>query len=451
MSFRRVPLFALFAIATSALALTNAPVAHAQEEKAPPAPPPAVVMPMQLSLDEALSIFKQRGLDLLIAEANVSSAQADVQMAGYAPNPSVNGGAGKTFTWDKDCKGCSTIPWTIGIADGGALFDGLSGKRGLRLGVAKKALEIAKLAKVDAARQLEFQVKTAYLQVAFARAAVDFSREIQKSTTETYTVGTAKKDKTIHDGEFARIETAKLEADQQVDVALSNLRLAQLGLAYLLGVRSTVPDFQVDTSLMKGSSVPKALALTDEESMLKLAMEHRPDYLQSNVLKEHAQAEIDLAKRLTFPDLILSLQYSQTGYGNDSISPPTLMFGVTITLPVFYSYGGELKKGEADLAIQSLQQTKIQAIIVADVGNAFASWSTARKLVERMETKLLASAKTARDITKYRYEQGQDELTDFLDAQRVYIAVNVEYLQDLTSFWTAIYQLEQAVGMELRK
>ena len=39
---------------------------------------------------------------------------------------------------------------------------------------------------------------------------------------------------------------------------------------------------------------------------------------------------------------------------------------------------------------------------------------------------------------------------DFLDAQRTYIATNREYLQDLSGYWTAIYQLEQAIGTELQ-
>jgi cobalt-zinc-cadmium efflux system outer membrane protein len=39
---------------------------------------------------------------------------------------------------------------------------------------------------------------------------------------------------------------------------------------------------------------------------------------------------------------------------------------------------------------------------------------------------------------------------DYLDAQRTYIATNVEYLQDLTNYWTAVFQVEQAVGTELR-
>jgi outer membrane protein TolC len=40
---------------------------------------------------------------------------------------------------------------------------------------------------------------------------------------------------------------------------------------------------------------------------------------------------------------------------------------------------------------------------------------------------------------------------DLLDAQRTYIATNVEYIGDLTGYWTAVSQLEEAVGMELRQ
>jgi outer membrane protein TolC len=38
-----------------------------------------------------------------------------------------------------------------------------------------------------------------------------------------------------------------------------------------------------------------------------------------------------------------------------------------------------------------------------------------------------------------------------LDATRTFIATQSEYLQDLTNYWNAVYQLEQAVGMELRQ
>jgi cobalt-zinc-cadmium efflux system outer membrane protein len=85
------------------------------------------------------------------------------------------------------------------------------------------------------------------------------------------------------------------------------------------------------------------------------------------------------------------------------------------------------------------------------VSQAFASYTTSKRLVERMETALLDRAKKARDIVEIQFKAGSATLIDFLDAQRTFIAANQEYLQDLTNYWTAVYQLEQAVGMELRK
>ena len=49
--------------------------------------PPPVELPQTLSLDDALLIFRKRGLDLLIAEANVRSAEGAVKVAGAIPNP----------------------------------------------------------------------------------------------------------------------------------------------------------------------------------------------------------------------------------------------------------------------------------------------------------------------------------------------------------------------------
>jgi outer membrane protein, heavy metal efflux system len=84
------------------------------------------------------------------------------------------------------------------------------------------------------------------------------------------------------------------------------------------------------------------------------------------------------------------------------------------------------------------------------VSSGYAAYATSRQLVQRMETGgLLQSARTARDITRIQFEKGAAGLTDLLDAQRTYIATNVEYIQDVTNYWTAVFQLEQAVGMEL--
>ena len=48
----------------------------------------------------------------------------------------------------------------------------------------------------------------------------------------------------------------------------------------------------------------------------------------------------------------------------------------------------------------------------------------------------------------YQYQKGAVSLFERLDAERTFVAVQVEYLQTMADFWTARYQLEAAVGSE---
>ena len=62
---------------------------------------------------------------------------------------------------------------------------------------------------------------------------------------------------------------------------------------------------------------------------------------------------------------------------------------------------------------------------------------------------LLQSARRARDLVEIQYRKGAASLLEYLDAQRTYISVNLESLQDLAGYWTAVFKLEQALGRPL--
>jgi cobalt-zinc-cadmium efflux system outer membrane protein len=60
----------------------------------------AAPLPAQLSLEDALRIFRQRGLDLIIAEAAVASAEGDLRAAGGINNPSLGLTYSHAFTYN---------------------------------------------------------------------------------------------------------------------------------------------------------------------------------------------------------------------------------------------------------------------------------------------------------------------------------------------------------------
>ena len=99
---------------------------------------------------------------------------------------------------------------------------------------------------------------------------------------------------------------------------------------------------------------------------------------------------------------------------------------------------------------QTVRRDKIEAQVGSDVATAFATFQATRTRVERMEGRLLDRARRARDLVEFQYKKGAASLLELLDAERTFIATNVEYRQDLADYWTAVFQVEQATGTQFR-
>ena len=416
-------------------------------------PTPVTSLPARLSLEDALKIFRTHGLDLLLADAVVLSAQGDRVAAGAVPNPLLSVAGGTSFGYTPDvtnCPGCSAQNWNLALSDQNALFDTISGKRGLRMRIADAAIRATRMARADAQRTLEYQLKQQYIQAVLARDQLDFAIEVQRSSTQTFELNQVRyKAGAISEADVAKVEAAKLEADQGVATARQQLRVGKVALALLLGVRGSLPSFEVEPDLPK-YVVPPQIASMTPENLLKEALEHRPDLKAQLHQEERAQWAVKAAKRLLVPDIALSVNFYGQGYGQNAIQPPTLDFGIQLPLPLFYHYRGERLKAQADLDTQTVQVAKAQAQILADVQTAYENITASRELVERMEGRLLERARRARDLIAIQYQKGAASLLEFLDAQRTYNATYQEYLQDLANYWTSFFLLEQALGSELQ-
>ncbi len=439
-----------------ASALVSQPLAAADPPR--PVDPSGVVpetptIPSLLTLSEAVRLARTRGLDILLAVSQVHSAEADLQSAAAIPNPTASFAAGPTFNYTahpaQACVGCQqyALQWQLG--DGNAIFDVLSGKRSLRRDAARASLEAAHLGRADAERSLLGLVKQAYVQLVLARASLDFSRETQASLEATAALSRRRYPGVIDEGALARIEVQALEAEQAVVSSQQQLRQAQVALALLLGVRAAIPDFEVERTL-RTLRIPAELEGATEESLLRIAVATRPDLRASEQQIVRAEASVALAKRNQVPDLGLFASYSQLGMGQNAGQPMNMVFGIQGTLPVFYQGQGEIRRAQADHLATSVMAEKARAQVVNDVAAALASYRASRALVERMEQLILPRARRARDVVEMQFRTGSATLMDFLDASRTWIAANQEWLQDMEAYWVAVFQLEQAIGRELR-
>jgi len=410
-------------------------------------------LPSPLSLDQAERIFLAHGLDLLIAEAQIAGAEGDLRAAHIVQNPIVNGDFLYGFPVNDSASGnVPAVPgWTVGLSDNAAIEDILAGKRGLRIDTASRALEAARHSRDDARRTLLTQVRNAFTAALLAQQNLDFAVEVQDSYQKTRALNQTRYEKgSISQVDLTRIVVAQLESQQQRDQAAAQLIQAKATLAFLLGSRSHALGFALQGDLAY-RPMPR-LDGASADDLAQVGLEHRPDLLAATASREQSGFAMAQAKRQVFPDISLQLSYTQqyNTQPNGVVVPPTLSVGLQAPIPLFYQQQGEVRRAEANFLVAETQEQKARAQVVSDVTQADASYCAARDMVRRMEGELLQNAKQARDLEELLYRKGSASLLEFLDAQRTYIAINLEYRQDLQAYWNAVYQLEQATGSELQ-
>ena len=401
-------------------------------------------------MQDALRLFRERGFDLIVADAMVDSTRGDAQIAGAIPNPALSGGVGRSFGFNSaQCPGCSSLAWSAGVSDQSAVFDTLSGKRRLRSRTAELALAVARQNRADTQRTLESMLRQQYLEAVYDRDALDLAHESQGRLGHVLELNQARfQHGAISQVDALKVETEKLEADQEVERAELALAQAKNQLAFLLGVRGHVPDFEVDVDLPR-YRVPNDLNNATVDSLLELARKQRPDLAAAHLQHDRAGAALQSAQRLRFPDLALSLGVSGQGAGSDVSSPPTLSFGLTLTPPLFYRFQGEVQKAQADVRVQDTLLAKTEAQIANDVTVGLTQFQSAQRRVERAERGLLDRARRTRDLVQIQYEKGAASLLEYLDAQRTLIETTQGYLRDLADYWVAVVLIGEAVGLEL--
>jgi cobalt-zinc-cadmium efflux system outer membrane protein len=426
---------------------------------AQPAPPDASLdaIPSELSLPKAEELFLVRGLDLLIAEYGAEGAEGDLRAAGAHPNPGLNldgfygpqtqkdvlnGPLGNNATQ-------TNLGFSAGLSDNAALEDQLSGKRSLRIEAAAKALAAARL-NVDDVRRTELsQLRQAYVAAVMAKLNVDAARDAFDTYDKQLKLNQRRYDEGAINGlDLSRVLQAQLEGLQALDSAQAGLKQAMASLMFLLGVRGGLPTVALTTGI--DFAPLKEIKEATVSSLHELALKNRTDVKIAVANLEQAEVMVRQAKRARLPDIALSLGYSEQCNSQTCSSAPSFQAGLQGNLPVLYQQQGEIKRAESNALTAGRALDKAKAQVLSDVTQSYASYAAAASQVQRMESKLLDQAKLSRDLAQAMYQKGAASFIDFMDAQRTYVASVLEYHQDLATYWSAVYQLEQSTGTSLR-
>ena len=402
--------------------------------------------PEPLTLEKALALAESQGFDLLLADAAVHGAEGDLRVAREFLNPLFSG----TYLHSTDVPlgdGTTTTSsgYALSLSDQGVVEGLLTGKRSLTVKAAERSLLEARANREDALRQLRLAVAEEFFTVLLAEAVESVDREVAGTYSRTLDLVAARYQfGAVSEAEHARIETAKLEADQAVTAASSQVRQEKSSLAFLVGYPETPPGFEVAGSLEKGP--PDWIASVDTAALRSEALANRPDLVAARADLERADAALSLSRRERVPNVSVNAGYGRQGPETNPVTPPTFSAGATFELPLLNQRQGAIARAEADVESATVAFSRSAARANADVDAAWSAYAASREQTERQRRGLNASARRSRELAELQYQSGATSLLDLLDAVRTELAVALEYQQGLAALRAAGARLEASVG-----
>jgi len=317
-------------------------------------------------------------------------------------------------------------------------------KRELRQESAKEGTSIAASQHEDLKRNLEFNLRSAFVQTLQAKAVLELAKADLAYYDKIIEISRSRfKAGDIAQIDLDRIELLRVQYEAEIQAALVNLRTSKIQLLQLLNDRTPIEQFDV-TGLFDFAD-----SLQPLESFRQVALDERPDLRAALEAVQQAQTNHKLALSNGSADPTFSGWYTYNPSFNNPNDQQTLGLSVNFPLRIFDRNQGEKQRTQIDIGRNQQLTEAARAQVFSDVDSAYAQVESNLALLRPYKAHYKDQATRVRDTITYSYQNGGASLLDFLNAQSDYRAVQLAYLQLIGSYLTAAGQLNLAVGREV--
>lgn len=387
-----------------------------------------------LSLAQALDLLRANNPVLASARAHYQAVQAGEVTAALRPNPVFTSANQDFNVFD---------PSRLDPANAQEFTDNLSwtmergGKRSARIASARWGTTVAEHSLRENQRQLELQLKTAFVSLLLAKAVLKLAQDNLADYQQTLEANQLR----LQAGDISQTEFDRIKLEEarfHNDLLNAEMALAQIRVQFatLLGL-SPAPGFDV-----AGTIEPPALNL-DLGELQQRALTNRPDYLAARDGVSKADADQRLATANGATDVNVAPEYKRNGPDN------TLGVSFQFPLRIFDRNQGEKLRTGRELRSSRFAENAARLQTLADVAQSLEAYRAADARARLYTGDYLARARDVRDGTRFSYEHGATSLLDLLDAIRSYRDIELAALTAEAQVWIAIHQLSAATATEL--
>ncbi|HWU36266.1 MAG TPA: TolC family protein [Candidatus Acidoferrum sp.] len=389
--------------------------------------------PPPLTLQDFMSLALKYNPGVVASQAQRDAARAGERTAAAYPNPTIEAGAGPSFY--KDGREGMDGNWAFGVSQP-IDYPALRSFRiqGARAGTGSaqaglQAFQITLLADVKAAfydvirRQGERQI-----------ASEDFTLLEQVRTRVKVRVDTGEAPKY----ELIKADAELLNAQKTLQSAELRVRQAKATLSRLVGT-ALGEDFDVSGDLSAPRELP-ALAELREEVLAR-----SPVMAQSRAEQARARARLNLERELRIPQMAI-----RAGVDRD----PDLQnwrLGLSLLVPVWDRREGPIAEAAAGIAQVDAQAEQRKLILLRDLDTAYNQYLINVSQVSAYEGGLLTQAEAALNVAGAAYRFGERGILDYLDAQRIYRSVRLDYLNTRFDLQRSLIEIERLRASDPRR
>ena len=433
----RLSRFTFFTIMVLSLVSLSAYPSNAASPSPAPEQATVVSKPLRLSVNDALGLFISQNLDVLIAKYGIEYTKGQEVTARLFPNPLLSVGTLSSYTQGRTLSNSGQLFTQVA-----QLFE-LAGKRGYRIESAEFGTQSAEAAFEDAVRQLGFTLKDTYYRIQLAQRRLVLAEDNRGRFSRILAINTIRFNKGyIAEIDLIRIRLQMVDFHAQVIQSLQATESARGELRQLLRL-SPKTELELTTELGFRRIDP------DIEKLRATALDLRPDIRAKRFTFSQRESDLKLAKAYRIPDVTIGAGYAiQGARGPDN--PGQIALNAGIPLPLFNRNQGGILQAEVSLHSAEAEMDKTINLVENEVDVAYRNLLQSRRLVEAYFGEVLEDARATFAIVERAYERGGATILDLLDAARTSRAIQQNYIEALFNYQHNLFQLESAVGQEIR-
>lgn len=411
-------------------------IPRGREEEGPPG---------GLTLDEAIERLVRENLALRSRSFEIPQAEADILTASLRANPLMYADS-QLIPYGNDSvqRPGGPIQYDVNIT---YPLD-VTRKRKARTLVACRAKRVLEAQYQDAVRLQIDNLYTTYTDVLGARESIRFAeaaREGLRILLDRTRRMEEHGSRTIAD--VSRIEALFEAAEVELMDAEEGLRRTKRNLGVLLNMAPPAAEvLQLRGTIHDNAPPPPPI-----DSLVRIALDQRPDVAAFRIGIQRSEAEVKLAEANRMSDVYLLYQpYTfQNNAPFNKKSATSWALGVTVPLPLYNRNQGNIQRARTNVVQTQVELQERAQLAVNEVRQAEREYALTRAAVQRVEGRLLPAATRVRDDAFRLYTQGEENVLVYLNGQREYNDAARQYRDLLVRHRRSMLRLNTAVGLRL--